>query len=159
MRFFLVVSLLYPLIFSVALAKPNTLASPLKQIQTLRDSGRLDKAIQIGQHYLNAKPSNLDTDVALVVGLMFLQKKDYTAAETYLNQVLKISPHYLEAEIALIQIRIAQRRPKEAQKLIQKVVQQAPHDSRVIKIQQDFKLSEIAEKNRHLKQIQSKRSH
>lgn len=117
---------------------PQLVASPLKQMQALRAQGKLKPALALGQQYLNAKPAHLDFDVMLVMGLMLSQEKQYAEATRYFNQVLLLSPQYLEPKLGLAEIAMAQQQMQQADLLIKQLVQQAPQDPRVKKIQQNF---------------------
>ena len=113
-------------------AAPNP-STTYKEMQALRSLGQIDRAITLGQTYLNAYPN--DADVMLLVGLMLYQKKEYAAADQYLTKVLAISPNYLDAELGLANIKIAENQLPEASILIDKANKQAPNDDRVQSIQ------------------------
>jgi len=104
-----------------------------KIMQTLRSTGELDQSIQLGEKFLKNNPR--DADVMLLMGLIFYQKKDFSQANMYLNKVLNVSPHYLDAKLGLIRIALAQKNFKKADLLLASAKKQAPDDSRVDDIQ------------------------
>lgn len=120
------------------LAPPPKLnpGSMYQEIQSLRALGQINRAIALGQSYLNTYPK--DPDVMLLVGLMFYQKKDLVEAERYLTHVLALSPHYLDAELGLARVKIAKNQWEAASFLIAQLQQQAPADPRVQSVQIAF---------------------
>ncbi len=123
------------------LASPNVSTAPnsnstYKEIQALRALGKIDLAIAQGEAYLKEHPK--DADVMLLVGLMFYQKNELSAANQYLTHVLIISPDYLDAKLGLINVKIAENKLPEASLLITQVIEQAPNDARVKAIKISF---------------------
>ena len=102
---------------------------PLKKIQALKNSGQLDEALEFGKTSLIQNPKN--TDVMLIIGLILSQKKEYSEARLYLNRLLAITPTYLDAKLALINIAISQHQFQEASALISQANKQAPNDPRI----------------------------
>lgn len=74
-------------------------------------------------------------DVLLLIGLIQYQKKDFTAARNTLQQVLKLSPTYLDAELGLIHVFIAENQFNQAHQMLQKAIEQAPNNPRIIELQ------------------------
>lgn len=135
-----------PMLASIDLPPVPNPSAAYKEIQSLRALGQIDRAIALGQTYLNTYPK--DADVILLVGLMFYQKKDFAAADQYLTQVLTLSPNYLDAQLGLINIKIAENQLPQAAVLIAQANEQAPNDPRVQAIQISFnKLQEQANKS------------
>ena len=114
------------------LASPSAkqpVSDPIAKIQELRAKGQLDSAMQFAQSYLSNHPN--DTDVMLMIGLMYYQSKAYDKASVILNQVLKKSPGYLDAKIGLIRAEIALQHYQIVDTLIADVTQQAPNNPQV----------------------------
>lgn len=109
--------------------KIATTTTPLQQLKALRARGQLDKAIALGKNHLKAYPK--DVDVMLILGLLFYQKKEFTEATQYLNRVLAISPHYMDAKFALINLALAQKQLTQAAALIRQAAKQAPNDPQI----------------------------
>jgi len=106
-------------------------------MQSLRSTGKLIQAIDLGKKHLKDYPQ--DADVMLLTGLMFYQTMDLSKADVYLKNVLNISPNYLDAKLGLINIALAQHDFKQAASLLSSAKKQAPNDPRVDAIQVLFK--------------------
>lgn len=117
-----------------AISPPPT---PLQQLKTLRALNQLDKAITLGKNHLKAYPK--DVDVMLILGLIFYQKKEFTEASHYLNRVLELSPNYLDAKIALINLALAQKQFEKAAALIKQAAKQAPNDPQMAPLKKRLK--------------------
>ena len=127
---------------NVTATEQPKLQSPLKEMQRLRVAGQIDKAITLGEQYINSKPARLDFDVELILGLMFLQKHNYTQAEQYINRVLELSPNYVDAKIALVRIKIAQKRFAEAKIALEQIIKQHPLSKEAYLVLIDLELSQ-----------------
>ena len=92
-------------------------SSELRAIQELRKKGSITAAQERANKYLNAHPN--DVDVRFLLGLMQLQQQNYLQAENNLTMVLNKYPHYSEARIGLIQLKINEKKYVEAKQLIQ----------------------------------------
>lgn len=80
-------------------------SSILADIQTLRKEGHLELAKEKALNYLSTNPD--DPDISLLLGLIYLQQKNYLQAETYFSIVLKHTPNYLDARLGFIRAKIA----------------------------------------------------
>lgn len=135
-----------PLLISTKISAATNSSSTYKEIQALRALGQIDLAIAQGETHLKKYPN--DADVMLLVGLMFYQKNELSAANQYLTHVLIISPHYLDAKLGLINVKMAENKLPEASLLIAQVIAQAPNDPRVKAIELSFqKIAKQATKN------------
>lgn len=127
--------------------KSNDSSNPdLTKIQNLRNQGQLNQAIDLSLTHLKKYPA--DGDVMLVLGLIYYQMNDYKMAENYLNLVLQKTPTYLDAKIALIRVKIAEKQLSAAGILIDQVIKQDPNNANVIEIKQFYykaKTEELAE--------------
>ena len=124
--------------------KPK-LSNPLPTIRQLRANHQLDKAIIIGEHYLQQNPQN--ADILVIMGLMHYQNKDYFAAQMYLERGLKIAPQYLDAKIALIRIAIIKKYYQRAEYLLNSIGLKNQNDKRVLQVRKQLTAA-LKEKNR-----------
>lgn len=111
--------------------------SPFAQIQAYRKSGQLDAAKELAINYLSKQPN--DSDVMLLLGLIYYQQKNYPQAEVYLHKVLAIAPNYLDAKLGLIRIKIAQGQYQDAAGLIAQARIQAANDPQLKVVEEALK--------------------
>lgn len=104
------------LLFSTTVLSGEGASDAFKKIQELRAHQELDHAQAIGQLYLKLHPE--DADVQLLMGLMAIQKQDYAAAKQYFDKTLAISPHYLDAQLGLIDLALIEKQPEQAKKIL-----------------------------------------
>ncbi|MDX2345887.1 MAG: tetratricopeptide repeat protein, partial [Legionella sp.] len=118
--------------------KPSYLkmTNPLPEMQQLRKKGEVNLAVTLGEHYLSVYPK--DADILLLMGLIAYQKKNFPEARLYLNQALTHSPDYLDAQLGLIRLALAQKNDVEAEQLIKKAEQQSPRDIRLQTLKQQL---------------------
>lgn len=128
-----------------AFAIPQSLpVSTYIAMQELRKTGKLEQAITAGEKHLQSYPN--DADVMLLMGLIYYQKKDFNTAYSYFNKTLKISPNYLDAQLALVRVFIAQNKMPKAQELLLKIGNKYPSNHDVIALQQFIKKIAIQKK-------------
>ena len=108
----------------------------LKNIQVLRKQGKTEAALNLGLQHLKLYPN--DIDVMLQLGLIYYQKKEYLISEAYINKVLAKSPRYLDAEIALIRIKLSQKEYNAANQVLTRAISQAPNDAGVIEVEKSY---------------------
>lgn len=106
-------------------------------MQSLRSKGKLDLAIELGEKHI--KNYSQDSDVLLLLGLIFYQQQKFSKASIYLNHVLKISPNYLDAKLGLINVALAQHDIKQAEIWLSSARKQAPENVDVKKIQEKLR--------------------
>lgn len=141
------------------ISKPIIDRSPviIKEIQQFRQKNDINSALNLGLNYLKDYPN--DGDVMLQVGLIYLQQKNYTQAEFYLNKVLQRSPNYTDAKIALIRVKLAKKQLKAAALLINQVAKEDPNNSSLAQFRnldrktQDGSLIEKINEYRQKKQL------
>lgn len=102
----------------------------LPALRALRDKGKLQEAINKAIKYLKTNPQ--DVDVALILGLIYQQEKKYPKAEIQLQFVLNHTPRYVDARVALIQIKLLKHDFKSAQNLISEGLRLDLHEKRFI---------------------------
>ncbi len=95
------------LLFCTTIFGGEGASEAFKKMQALRAHHELEYAQAIGQLYLKIHPE--DADVQLLMGLMALQEQDYTAAKQYLDKTLAIYPHYLDAQLGLIDLALIEK--------------------------------------------------
>jgi len=110
---------------------------PLKEMQTLREKGAVNKAISLGEAYIKKHPK--DGDILLLIGLSFYQNKNFPMATFYLKQALVIAPNDLDITLGLINLAIAQKNYKWAARLLAEAHIQAPNNASVKTAQERFK--------------------
>ncbi|USQ14786.1 YaiO family outer membrane beta-barrel protein [Legionella lytica] len=101
-------------------------ATSLAEIKTLRAQGKLNIAKEKSLQNLKINPKDLDSE--LLLGLIYLQLKDYPQARVRLRAVLIQKPDYLDARIGLIKLNLVQKRVKEAGDLIRQGMATNPHN-------------------------------
>ncbi len=107
------------LLFCTTIFGGEGASEAFKKMQALRAHHELEYAQAIGQLYLKIHPE--DADVQLLMGLMALQEQDYTAAKQYLDKTLAIYPHYLDAQLGLIDLALIEKQPEQAQKILYQI--------------------------------------
>lgn len=119
--------------FSAFAISQSLPVSTYTTMQELRKAGKVEQAITIGEKHLQSYPN--DADVMLLMGLIYYQKKDFNTAYSYFDKSLQISPNYLDAQLALVRVLIAQNNMPKAQELLLKIGNKYPSNHDVIVLQ------------------------
>ncbi|MBA2653209.1 MAG: tetratricopeptide repeat protein, partial [Tatlockia sp.] len=98
----------------------------LNKIKALRAAGKVNIAKEEAIHYLQQNPK--DSDVTLILGLIYFAEKNFKKAELLLQTVLKATPKYLDARVALIKIKLVKKDFNHAQALINEGLKLEPQD-------------------------------
>ncbi|MDR3503593.1 MAG: YaiO family outer membrane beta-barrel protein [Legionella sp.] len=109
-------------------------ASPysFQQVQRLRQEGKLAQAKTLAKAYLQQHPN--DGDMLFVLGLIYFQEKNLNEASTCFSHVLAKTPTYMDARIALIRIKILNKKFQEASNLIVVGLYQNPKQHELIEL-------------------------
>jgi YaiO family outer membrane protein len=109
---------------------PGNGAEILSQIKALREAGKLNLAKEKAINYLAQNPK--DSDVALILGLIYFAEKDYSNAELQLKSVLQKTPSYVEARAGLIKIKLIQKDFTQAKALLSEGFKITPKDKLLV---------------------------
>lgn len=111
-------------------------AQTLKEVKALKAQGDLTAAKEKALAYLAKSPN--DQDIALLLGLIYLQEKNYTAAAARLTPVLNQTPHYVDARVGLIRIKIAQKDTAAATELLNEGLKITPQDEQLLALKKQL---------------------
>lgn len=105
--------------------------SPETVHQIIRDlyfkQGKKQEAMRLAKGYLNAHPDN--GNVRLTLALFYMAEKQYAMAVPHLNFVLKETPKYVEARVALINAELGLKHYDRAQYLVKQGLALSPDDA------------------------------
>lgn len=123
-----------------------TVNSTLSQIQSLRRDNQLDAARDMAVKYLETNPE--DSDVTLVLGLIYSQQHNYSAAESCFNKLLAKDPTYVDARIALINVKIAQSQYQAALEITNEGLKLSPGNNKLLAMKKNIENRQLAELNK-----------
>ncbi|KTC70205.1 TRP containing protein [Legionella birminghamensis] len=89
----------------------------LAELQRLRQEGKLELAKAKAISYLSKQPD--DSDIILMLGLIYYQQQQFAKASEYFNTVLKKTPAYVDARAALIRIQLSEKKYENARNLLE----------------------------------------
>jgi YaiO family outer membrane protein len=101
-----------------------------QQVQRLRKEGKLARAKTLAKAYLQQHPN--DGDMLFVLGLIYYQERNLNEASNCFSRVLAKTPTYMDARIALIRIKILNKKFQEASNLIVIGLYQNPKQQELI---------------------------
>lgn len=132
------------MIFGYVYANPS---STFDQIQSLRKLGEDSAAKKLALNYLANHPD--DSDVKLLLGLLYRQEKNFTEAKKHLKPVLQKTPDYLDARIGLINIAIEENHNKDALGLIREGLKLHPGNKQLLTLKKRITKQKLKPRNIH----------
>lgn len=109
-------------------SKEKTLTT-YKEMAALRQAGKISLAKEQAINYLKVKPD--DVDVRLLLGLIYYQEKQYSAANESAQAVLRKVPSYIDARVLLVNTLLATNNFLEARTILDVGLSKKPNDSQL----------------------------